>query len=49
MEEILKVEEDNVMIKERNIILDKLKDNVCKAQNKMKKLRDHRRRDVQYI
>lgn len=36
-EEESKVEEVNMIIKERNLILDELKDNLSKAQNKMRK------------
>lgn len=46
VEETSKLEEVNMIIKDRNIILDKLKDNLRKAQNKMKKFADHKRREV---
>lgn len=43
-----KIEEVNDMIVERNLILDQLKNNLSKAQSKMKKSANQCRRDVEY-
>lgn len=48
VEKDLKIEEVNDMIVERNLILDQLKNNLSKAQSKMKKSANQRRRDVEY-
>lgn len=36
------------MLKEKNVMLDELKDNLYKAQDKMKKFADRRRKEVHY-
>lgn len=36
------------MIKERNVILEELKSNLCKAQNRMKRQADKKRREVEF-
>ena len=46
VEEASKVDEVNVQIHERNHILNELKENLSKAQNRMKKFVDVKRREV---
>lgn len=48
VEEDSKVEEVNIMIKERNLILDELKENLIKAQERIKRVTDKKIREIEF-
>lgn len=48
VEEESKIEEVNTIIRERNLILDDLKSNLNRAQERMKKFSDKKRREMEF-